>query len=78
MLIHCEEIKQQLAESALEAGRARKAYLVAITGESGGSLPAKVDQLLNVPSSDRQRIQEAHITLGHIVCGLIEQLVAGS
>ena len=62
----------------LEAGRDRKAYLVALTGESGGSLPGKVDLLLNVPSSDPQRIQEAHITIGHIVCSLIEQLVAGS
>jgi len=64
--------------NGLEAGRARGAYLVALTGESGGSLPGKVDLLLNVPSSDPQRIQEAHITIGHIVCSLVEQLVAKS
>jgi D-sedoheptulose 7-phosphate isomerase len=58
-----------------EAGRARGAYLVAFTGESGGALAGKVDLLINVPSSDPQRIQEAHITIGHIACGLIEQLV---
>lgn len=62
----------------LDAGRARGAFLVALTGESGGSLPGKVDLLLNVPSSDPQRIQEAHITIGHIVCALIEQLVVRS
>jgi D-sedoheptulose 7-phosphate isomerase len=33
-----------------------------------------VDLLLNVPSRDPQRIQEAHITIGHIACALIEQL----
>jgi D-sedoheptulose 7-phosphate isomerase len=60
-----------------EAGRARGAYLVAFTGETGGNLAGKVDLLLNVPSSDPQRIQEAHITIGHIACSLIEQLASG-
>jgi D-sedoheptulose 7-phosphate isomerase len=58
----------------VEAGRACKAYLVAFTGETGGALAGKVDLLLNVPSRDPQRIQEAHITVGHIACALIEQL----
>jgi D-sedoheptulose 7-phosphate isomerase len=58
----------------IESGRARGAYLVAFTGETGGALAGKVDLLLNVPSQDPQRIQEAHITIGHIACSLIEQL----
>ncbi len=58
----------------IEAGRARHAYLVAFTGETGGALADKVDLLLNVPSRDPQRIQEAHITVGHIACSLIEEL----
>jgi D-sedoheptulose 7-phosphate isomerase len=58
----------------MESGRARGAYLVAFTGETGGALAGKVDLLLNVPSEDPQRIQEAHITIGHIACSLIEQL----
>ena len=59
----------------VEAGRARGAYVVGLSGESGGQLANKVDLLLNVPSSDAQRIQESHITIGHIACGLIEDLV---
>ena len=62
---------------AVEAGRARGAYLVAFTGETGGHIAGKVDLLLNVPSRDPQRIQEAHITIGHIACSLIEQLASG-
>jgi D-sedoheptulose 7-phosphate isomerase len=58
----------------VKAGRARGAYLVALTGETGGALAGKVDLLLNVPSRDPQRIQEAHITIGHIACSLIEKL----
>ena len=58
----------------VQAGRGRGAFLVAFTGETGGALADKVDLLLNVPSRDSQRIQEAHITIGHIACSLIEQL----
>jgi D-sedoheptulose 7-phosphate isomerase len=58
----------------VEAGRARGAFLVAFTGETGGALAGKVDLLLNVPSRNAQRIQEAHITIGHIACSLIEKL----
>jgi len=61
----------------IEAGRARGAFLVAFTGETGGKVAEKVDLLLNVPSHDPQRIQEAHITIGHITCSLIEQLACG-
>jgi D-sedoheptulose 7-phosphate isomerase len=61
----------------VEAGRARGAFLAAFTGETGGALAGKVDLLLNVPSKDAQRIQECHITIGHIACSLIEQLVCG-
>jgi D-sedoheptulose 7-phosphate isomerase len=61
----------------VEAGRARGAYLVALTGETGGKLAGKVDLLLNVPSRDGQRIQECHITIGHVACALIERLIIG-
>ena len=61
----------------VEAGRIRGAYIVAFTGETGGQLASKVDLLLNVPSQDAQRIQECHITIGHIACGLMEQLARG-
>lgn len=57
----------------VEAGRAKRAFVAAFTGETGGKLAAKVDLLLNVPSRNAQRIQEAHITVGHIICGLIEE-----
>lgn len=59
-----------------EAGRRRRAYVVAFTGETGGALASQADLLLNVPSRDPQRIQEAHITVGHIACSLIERLAA--
>jgi D-sedoheptulose 7-phosphate isomerase len=60
------------------AGKLRGAYIVGFTGETGGLLAEKVDLLLNVPSQDAQRIQEAHITIGHIACSLIEKLALAS
>ena len=62
---------------ALDAGAERSAYRVAFTGETGGNLAGRVDLLLNVPSRDPQHIQEAHITIGHIACALIEQMRKG-
>ena len=61
----------------VEAGARRGALRVALTGETGGALADKVDLLLNVPSHDAQRIQEAHITIGHIACSLIEEIRFG-
>lgn len=60
-----------------EAGRARRAFVVGMTGEAGSRLAGNVDLLIDVPSRNAQRIQEAHITIGHIVCGLIEQICCG-
>jgi D-sedoheptulose 7-phosphate isomerase len=62
----------------METARTRGSFLVALTGESGGALAGKVDILLDVPSRDPQRIQESHITIGHIVCSLIEHSVAAN
>lgn len=59
----------------VEAGARRGAFRVALTGETGGALAGKVNLLLNVPSRDPQRIQETHITIGHIVCSLVERIL---
>lgn len=45
---------------------------LAMTGASGGLLGSLVDQCICVPSEDTPRIQEAHITIGHIICDLVE------
>jgi len=46
---------------------------VALTGGDGGELVKLADISLIVPSNITARIQEAHITIGHIICELIEQ-----
>ena len=44
---------------------------VALTGTSGGQLKSKCD-CIRIPSPDTARIQECHIMVGHIFCGLVE------
>ena len=46
---------------------------IAFTGSDGGELVKITDISLTVPSSVTARIQEAHITVGHIICELVEE-----
>lgn len=57
---------------AMAAAKRLGCVTVAWCGE-GGKLRTEVDLALAVPSKDTQRIQECHITMGHIVCGLVER-----
>lgn len=57
---------------AVELARRQGFTTVAFTGEGGGKLAPLCDCLC-VPSLETARIQECHIMIGHIVCGLVEQ-----
>jgi D-sedoheptulose 7-phosphate isomerase len=57
---------------AFEAARELSITTVGLTGETGGKLATVCDFLINIPSIDTPRIQEAHITVGHIICELVE------
>jgi D-sedoheptulose 7-phosphate isomerase len=46
---------------------------VALTGVGGGKMAGLADIWIEVPSKDTPRIQEVHITLGHIICELVEK-----
>jgi D-sedoheptulose 7-phosphate isomerase len=58
---------------AFEAAREKQVITIAFTGDSGGKMASLSDHLINVPSKDTPRIQESHITLGHIICQLVEE-----
>jgi D-sedoheptulose 7-phosphate isomerase len=49
---------------------------IVLTGGDGGELAKLADISLIVPSSITARIQEAHITIGHIVCELVEDALS--
>jgi D-sedoheptulose 7-phosphate isomerase len=62
---------------AIEAAKAKGVFVIGKTGESGGAMKALCDICLCMPSSRTPNIQEAHMMLGHIYCGLIEQMIFG-
>lgn len=62
---------------AFEVCREKGVRTLAFTGADGGRMKAMSDLLINIPSTDTPRIQEAHITVGHIICELVEQAIFG-
>ena len=62
---------------ALEAAKKANVPSVVLTGAGRGMLDAATETL-NIPSTDTARIQECHILLGHIICGLVEESIFGS
>lgn len=50
---------------------------VALTGRSGGELKGVCDYTFNVDSADTPRIQETHILIIHMICGMIERRLFG-
>lgn len=58
---------------AFEVAREKGIITVGFTGASGGKMVDCSDLLINVPSTDTPRIQESHITIGHIICQLVEE-----
>jgi D-sedoheptulose 7-phosphate isomerase len=64
--------------AALAAAHAAGLATVGLMGKSGGAMKEHCDVAVLVPSSDTQRIQEAHIAVGHAVCELVERELFGS
>lgn len=60
---------------AVEAAKAMGIHTIALTGQGGGKLAAIADLCLAVPSGKTNEIQEMHIAIGHLVCGLVEEAV---
>jgi D-sedoheptulose 7-phosphate isomerase len=61
---------------AIEEANRRGAVTIALTGQ-GGKLKELAHYVVAVPSTSTPRIQEAHITIGHIICHLVEEELFG-
>ncbi len=57
---------------AMEWARSEGIVTVGLLGRNGGQLRSHCDVAITVPSSITARIQEAHLLIGHTLCGLIE------
>jgi D-sedoheptulose 7-phosphate isomerase len=58
---------------AFEVCRGKEVITIGLTGIEGGKMKLLSNLWIGVPSNDTPRIQEAHITVGHIICQLVEE-----
>jgi D-sedoheptulose 7-phosphate isomerase len=61
--------------SALKEAKSKKMKCIGFTGNRGGEMHELCDFIFVVPSADTPKIQEGHLVLGHILCGLIENSI---
>ncbi len=62
-------------QKAMDVAKKKGLKTVAFTGLKGEKFAAKSDYAFVVPSDDTPRIQEAHITLGHVLCQMVEEIL---
>lgn len=60
----------------LEAAKSLKVHTIGLTGGSGGRLAALCEICICVPSTVTARVQEVHLTIGHLLCALVEDGLA--
>jgi D-sedoheptulose 7-phosphate isomerase len=60
---------------AVEAAKSLRMHAFAFSGKGGGRLAEAAELAVIVPHDDFARIQEMHMALGHILCGLVEEIV---
>ncbi|MBM4284927.1 MAG: D-sedoheptulose 7-phosphate isomerase [Deltaproteobacteria bacterium] len=61
--------------TALQAARELGLKTMALSGGDGGPVAALADVAVVVPSRSTPRIQEVHITVGHVLCDLVDYLL---
>lgn len=65
-----------ILKAAMQA-RKQRMRVLAMTGKGGGKLARLSDILFAVPEKHTARVQEVHITAGHIACELVEHFLFG-
>lgn len=58
--------------NALDKAKEKGVVTIGFTGLNGGKLKEHADYILQIPSNNTPRIQEGHITAGHIICEILE------
>ena len=69
--------RSQSVLEGIRAAKSRGALTIGMTGLGGEPLRKAVELCLVAPSQKTPRIQEVHITMGHIICELVEERLFG-
>lgn len=62
----------------VKEARKRGLKTIGLSGRDGGGLARQADVAITIPSTSTARIQECHITIGHLFCELVEAELFGS
>ncbi|MCL5023206.1 MAG: D-sedoheptulose 7-phosphate isomerase [Nitrospirae bacterium] len=60
---------------AMDVAKRRKLRTIVFTGAKGEKFASRADYGFIVPSENTPRIQETHITLGHVLCQMVEEIL---
>ncbi len=60
---------------AMDVAKKKKIKTVAFTGAKGEKFASKASYAFVVPSDNTPRVQETHITLGHVLCQMVEEIL---
>jgi len=62
---------------AMQSARERGVHTIALTGQDARDMGHLADVILNMPSTHTPQIQEGHLVVGHLLCGLVEDELLG-
>ncbi|MEW6570193.1 MAG: D-sedoheptulose 7-phosphate isomerase [Nitrospirota bacterium] len=60
---------------AIDVAKRKRLTTIALTGLRGEKLSTKTHFSFIVPSDSTPRIQETHITIGHVICQMVEEIL---
>jgi len=76
LVLHSTSGESPNAVRAAQAAKVKGVTVVALLGKGGGALKDLVDHCLIVPSDETSHIQEVHLAVEHIVCGMVERALS--
>ena len=76
LVLHSTSGESPNVVRAAQTAKVKGVTVVAFLGKSGGALKDLADHSLVVPSDETSHIQELHLALEHIICGMVERALA--
>ena len=77
LFLHSTSVESENLIRAADSARKLRVHTVAFLAKGGGRLAGRVEKAFVIPTKSTARAQELHLTLGHILCDLVEERLAG-
>jgi D-sedoheptulose 7-phosphate isomerase len=77
LFLHSTSGESENLIRAADSARELRVHTVAFLAKGGGRLAERVEKAFVIPTQSTARAQELHLTLGHILCDLVEERLAG-